>query len=47
MIYISTIEKVDTIMVVDHGEIIERGNHQELLDKKGAYKNLYEMQFDG
>ncbi|MFT6154009.1 MAG: subfamily B ATP-binding cassette protein MsbA [Bermanella sp.] len=44
---LSTIEKVDTIMVVDHGEIIERGNHQELLDKKGAYKNLYEMQFDG
>lgn len=44
---LSTIEKVDTIMVVDQGEIIERGNHKELLDKKGAYKNLYDMQFDG
>lgn len=44
---LSTIEKVDTIMVVDHGNIVERGSHKALLDKGGAYKNLYDMQFDG
>lgn len=44
---LSTIEKVDTIMVVDHGSIIERGSHKALLEKGGAYKNLYDMQFDG
>ncbi len=37
---LSTIEKVDTIMVVDHGNIIERGSHSELIVKNGAYKNL-------
>lgn len=44
---LSTIEKVDTIMVVDHGNIIERGSHSELIIKNGAYKNLHDMQFDG
>jgi subfamily B ATP-binding cassette protein MsbA len=34
-------------MVVDHGSIIERGSHKALLEKGGAYKNLYDMQFDG
>ena len=43
---LSTIEKVDTIMVVDHGNIIERGSHSELIVKNGAYKNLHDMQFD-
>jgi subfamily B ATP-binding cassette protein MsbA len=43
---LSTIEKVDTIMVVDSGSIIERGSHKDLLAKGGAYKNLYDMQFD-
>ncbi|WP_373778667.1 lipid A ABC transporter ATP-binding protein/permease MsbA [Glaesserella sp.] len=42
---LSTIEKADEILVVDHGQIIERGNHQTLLEQNGAYKQLYQMQF--
>ena len=42
---LSTIEKADTIVVLNDGEIIEQGNHLELLNKNGAYKNLYDMQF--
>jgi ATP-binding cassette subfamily B protein len=36
----------DLIAVVNHGEIIERGNHQQLMEKKGFYYNLYTNQFD-
>jgi ATP-binding cassette subfamily B protein len=39
---LSTIRKADYIMVLDKGEIKEMGNHQELMDKKGAYYELYE-----
>lgn len=42
---LSTIEKADEILVVDHGEIIERGTHQALLAKGGAYKQLHSLQF--
>ncbi|QIW15780.1 lipid ABC transporter permease/ATP-binding protein [Pasteurellaceae bacterium RH1A] len=42
---LSTIEKADEILVVDQGEIIERGSHQELLAKNGAYKQLHSLQF--
>ncbi|SUT96672.1 lipid transporter ATP-binding/permease [Actinobacillus lignieresii] len=42
---LSTIEKADEILVVDHGEIIERGSHNELLAKNGAYKQLHSLQF--
>lgn len=42
---LSTIEKADEILVVDDGEIIERGTHLELLAQEGAYKKLYNMQF--
>lgn len=42
---LSTIERADLILVVDNGEIIERGTHQDLLQKGGAYAKLYEMQF--
>lgn len=42
---LSTIEKADEILVVDHGEIIERGSHNELLVKNGAYKQLHSLQF--
>ncbi|ABY69344.1 ABC transporter ATP-binding protein MsbA [Actinobacillus pleuropneumoniae serovar 3 str. JL03] len=42
---LSTIEKADEILVVDHGEIIERGAHNELLAKNGAYKQLHSLQF--
>lgn len=38
---LSTIRNSDLIMVLDHGRIIERGNHEELIDKKGMYYGLY------
>lgn len=41
---ISTIKNADKILVMDRGEIIEHGNHEELMDKKGAYFELYEKQ---
>jgi ATP-binding cassette subfamily B protein len=44
---LSTIREADKILVIDDGEIIERGTHQELLDKKGFYHNLYMSQFKG
>lgn len=42
---LSTVQKADRIMVLDAGQIIEFGKHQELLDKKGLYASLYRMQF--
>ena len=44
---LSTIENADEILVVDHGEIRERGNHKALLEQNGAYKQLHSMQFSG
>ena len=41
---LSTIQKADTIVVLSKGEIVEIGKHHELLDKKGVYFNLVEMQ---
>jgi len=38
---LSTVQNSDYIMVLDHGRIIERGKHQELLDQKGKYYELY------
>ncbi|WP_299805986.1 lipid A export permease/ATP-binding protein MsbA [uncultured Shewanella sp.] len=42
---LSTIESADQILVVDQGQIVERGNHETLLAKGGVYANLYQMQF--
>ena len=42
---LSTIVKADRIIVFENGEIVESGKHQELLDKNGKYKKLYEIQF--
>lgn len=42
---LSTIRKADMILVIDDGEIIERGNHVQLLKQKGFYYNLYMSQF--
>ena len=44
---LSTIENADEILVIDHGEIRERGNHKVLLEQNGAYKQLHSMQFSG
>ena len=44
---LSTIRKADTVLVVNHGEIVERGTHEELMEKKGFYYNLYMSQFKG
>src|SRR5690554_2974458 len=43
---LSTIKNADVIMVLDHGEIIERGSHQNLLDQKGHYHKLYTGVFE-
>jgi subfamily B ATP-binding cassette protein MsbA len=44
---LSTIENADEILVMDSGEILERGTHQQLLDQEGAYSQLYNLQFHG
>ena len=42
---LSTIQHSDNIILLSHGEIIEQGNHQELLKKKGHYHHLYTLQY--
>ena len=42
---LSTIKNADLILVMKDGNIIEHGNHEELLDLKGFYYNLYNSQF--
>ena len=42
---LSTIREADVILVMKDGNIIEQGSHEELLEKGGFYKNLYESQF--
>lgn len=44
---LSTIRDADTILVMDGGQIVERGTHFELLARGGAYANLYNAQFAG
>ena len=44
---LSTIRDSDLIVVMDHGEIVESGNHEELLEKKGKYYELYMTQYAG
>ena len=44
---LSTIQHSDKIIVLHKGEIVEEGNHQELLKNEGLYHNLYMIQFDG
>jgi ATP-binding cassette subfamily B multidrug efflux pump len=41
---ISSIKYADKILVIDNGQVIEEGKHQELLNKKGAYHNIYRKQ---
>lgn len=42
---LSTIRKADRIFVIDQGTILEEGNHEALMEKKGAYYQLYQSQF--
>ena len=42
---LSTIENADKILVINNGEIIEKGTHQELIQKSGEYKKLYDIQY--
>ena len=44
---LSTIQDADKIIVMNHGSIIETGNHQQLLAQKGFYADLYNSQFSG
>ncbi len=44
---LSTIRGADTIVVMDGGRIVEHGNHDELLDRGGAYAALHAAQFAG
>ena len=43
---LSTIKNADLILVMDNGDIVEQGTHEELLKKNGFYANLYNSQFD-
>ena len=43
---LSTVQNADVIMVLDHGRIIERGNHEHLLEEKGTYYRLYTGAFE-
>ncbi|BCL70340.1 lipid A export ATP-binding/permease protein MsbA [Vibrio nigripulchritudo] len=43
---LSTIENADEILVVDSGEVIERGSHESLIELGGSYAQLYSIQFD-
>lgn len=44
---LSTIQDADLILVLHHGEIVERGNHQELLSRRGLYHKMYLLQQGG
>jgi ATP-binding cassette subfamily B multidrug efflux pump len=44
---LSTIRDADQVLVINNGEIVEKGTHQELLDRRGFYHRLYMSQFKG
>ncbi len=43
---LSTIKNCDRIVIMDKGEIVENGSHEELLEKKGRYYDLWESQLN-
>lgn len=42
---LSTVQYADKILVMDKGEIVEMGSHQELMEKQGTYRKLFDLQF--
>jgi ABC-type multidrug transport system fused ATPase/permease subunit len=42
---LSTVRNADRIYVIDDGQIVEQGSHEELLAQGGLYRDLYEQQF--
>jgi ATP-binding cassette subfamily B multidrug efflux pump len=44
---LSTIRDADQVLVIDHGRIVERGNHRGQLAERGFYYRLYRSQFKG
>ncbi len=44
---LSTIRDAGQVLVIDNGEIVEKGTHRELLDRRGFYHRLYVSQFKG
>ena len=42
---LSTIKSADLILVINNGDIVEQGTHEELLAKQGVYEKLYNSQF--
>jgi ATP-binding cassette subfamily B protein len=42
---LSTIREADQILVIDDGQVVERGRHEDLLDQDGLYAELYHTQF--
>ena len=44
---LSTIREADNVIVINEGEIVEQGTHQQLLDKRGFFHHLYNAQFKG
>jgi ABC-type multidrug transport system fused ATPase/permease subunit len=43
---LSTVQRADKIVVLDGGRVVESGRHEDLLERNGLYRALYEMQFD-
>ncbi len=43
---LSTIRNADNILVMEHGDVIEQGNHDDLIQRRGAYYRLYQSQFE-
>ena len=43
---LSTVRNANVILVLEHGEVVERGSHQDLLAQKGEYYQLYHGMFE-
>jgi subfamily B ATP-binding cassette protein MsbA len=44
---LATVRRADVIFVIDRGQVVEQGTHEELLERGGLYSHLYELQFRG